>query len=126
MDIASHVLEVLMWLVSVASVGLNVALLRRGYQHSDALYEERRNGVLRIIADHDIRQAWHRLGISGSLVGVCSLFLSLPNNTDGKALLLKLLVLGICVHVGWKSWDDRVTSRRVNEKLDALEVSHGH
>lgn len=124
MDIASQVLEVLMWLVSVASVGLNVALLRRGYQRSDALYEERRNGVLRIIADHDIRQAWHRLGISGSLVGVCSLFLSLPNSTDIKAVLLKTFVLGICVHVGWKSGDDRITSRRVNAKLDAMEGVH--
>lgn len=126
MNIASQALELTMAVFAFVSVLLNYALIERGYQRIDALKAEKRNGVLLTIANHDVRQTWHRLGISLSLMGVCGLFLSLPNNTDGKALLLKLLVLGICIHVGWKSWDDRITSRRVNEKLDAMEVAHGH
>ena len=125
-NIASQALEVTMAVFAFVSVLLNYALIERGYQRIDALKAEKRNGVLLTIANHDVRQTWHRLAISLSLLAVCGLFLSLPNSTNDKALLLKVLVLGICVHVGWKSWDDRVTSRRVNEKLDAMEVTHGH
>ena len=123
-DVASQALEVAMLVVAFLSALLNYALVERGYQRIGALEAEKRNGVLLTIANHDVRQTWHRLGISLSLMGVCGLFLSIPNALDIKAMVLKILVLGICIHVGWKSWDDRVTSRRVNEKLDAMEVAH--
>ena len=124
---AAAVSTALEWLMVVASCGcftLNAGLLGIAYRRSGALTREGRNGVLRIIADHDIRQGWHRLAISISLTVICVLFLTLPNAGDFKAVLLKIGVLGIIFHVTWKSWDDYKTGGLVSAKLALVERRH--
>ena len=125
---AAAVSTALEWLMVVASCGcftLNAGLLGIAYRRSGALTREGRNGVLRIIADHGIRQSYHRIAICCALVMICVLFLTLPNALDFKAVLLKVGVLGIIFHVTWRSWDDYKTGGVVAAKL-ALEDRRHH